>query len=119
MRLPQSTKAATWSAIGGLVAGMILMPYGFGYMSPSAAEKIAKTQTDTAVVAILAPECAAKFRALPDYAAKRAALEKAAGYQRDDLFPKELVSLPGTNYPDSDLVAACASAVLQQKAASN
>ena len=119
MKLPDSTKAATWSAVGGVIAGMALMSYGFGYMSPTAAEKIAKTQSDSAVVAVLAPACAAKFRELPDYVAKRAALEKAPTYERRDIFPKELVSLPGQTDPDSDLAAACAEAVLKMKAASN
>ena len=119
MKLPNSTKAASWSAFGGVIAGMALMSYGFGYMSPTAAEKIAKTQSDSAVVAVLAPTCAAKFRELPDYAAKRAALEKAASYERRDIFPKELISLPGQTYPDTELAAACAEAVLKMKTASN
>ena len=119
MKLPDSTKPATWSAIGGLIVGMAFMPYGFGYISAGAAEKIAKTRTDDAVVAVLTPECAAKFRALPDYAAKRDALEKAPVYQRSDMFPKELVTLPGQSYTNSDLVAACAAVVLKMKAAAN
>lgn len=117
MKLPNSSKPATWGAISGVIAGMILMSYGFGYMSPSAAEKLAKSRSDTAVVAILAPICATKFRELPDYAAKRAALEKAPPYQRDDIIPKDLISMPGQSYPDSGLTAACAEAVLKLKAA--
>jgi L-asparaginase/Glu-tRNA(Gln) amidotransferase subunit D len=119
VKLPASTKAATWSAVGGVVVGMVLMSYGFGYMSPSAAEKVAKTQSDAAVVAVLAPVCAAKFRELPDYAAKRAALEKASAYERRDIFPKELVTLPGKTYTDADLASACSEAVLKMKAASS
>ena len=119
VKLPASTKAATWSALGGVIVGMALMSYGFGYMSPSATEKIAKTQSDAAVIAVLAPACAAKFRELPDYAAKRAALEKASDYQRSDIFPKELVTLPGKTYTDADLASACTEAVLKMKAASN
>ena len=119
MKLPPSTKAATWSAIGGVIVGMALMPYAFGYISSGDAEKIARTRTDNAVVAVLTPECAAKFRALPDYAAKRAALEKASSYQRSEMFPKELVTLPGQSYSNSDLVSACTEAVLKMKAAAN
>lgn len=119
MKLPASTKTATWSAVGGVIVGMALMSYGFGYMSPTAAEKIAQTRADTAVVAVLAPDCAVKFRALPDYAAKREALATASSYQRSDLFPKELVTLPGKSYTDSDLVTACSAAILKMKAAAN
>jgi hypothetical protein len=119
VHLPPSTKAATWSAIAGVIVGMALMPYAFGYISAGDAEKIAKTRTENALVAVLTPECAAKFRALPDYAAKRDALEKAPSYQHSGMFPKELVSLPGQSYTNSDLVAACAAVVLKMKAAAN
>jgi hypothetical protein len=119
MQLPASTKPAIWSALGGVIVGMVLMSYGFGYMSPTAAEKVAKTRADQAVVAVLTPECAAKFRALPDYVAKRDALEKASTYQRSGMFPKELVTLPGQSYADSDLVNACTAAILKMKAAAN
>jgi hypothetical protein len=119
MKFPNSTKPALWSAVGGVIAGMVLMSYGFGYTSPSSAEKVAQQRADGAVVAILAPGCAAKFRMLPDYVAKREALEKAAAYQRSDVIPKELTTLPGKSYTDSDLVAACAAEILKQKTASN
>lgn len=119
MKFPEATKPALWSAVAGVAVGMALMSYGFGYMSPSSAERIAQQRSESAVVAVMAPECAAKFRALPDYAAKRAALEKAAAYQRSDLIPKELVSLPGKSYTDSDLVAACSAEILKEKAAAN
>ena len=74
---------------------------------------------DSAVVAVLAPLCAAKFRELPDYLAKRAALEKVSAYERRDMLPKELVTLPGKSYTDADLASACTEAVLKMKAASN
>jgi hypothetical protein len=119
MKFPESTKPALWSGMAGAVVGMALMSYGFGYMSPSSAEKIAQQRADSAVVAVLAPQCAAKFRTLPDYTTKRDALEKAAGYQRSDLIPKELVTLPGKGYPDSDLVAACSAEIFKEKAAAN
>jgi hypothetical protein len=47
------------------------------------------------------------------------ALEKAPVYQRSDMFPKELVTLAGQSYTNSDLVAACAAVVLKMKAAAN
>lgn len=119
MELPASTKPAALSALAGVVVGMVLMSYGFGYISPSAADKIAKTRSDTAMIGVLAPVCAAKFRELPDYAAKRAALEKASAYERRDVFPKELVTLPGQSYADPELMSACSEAVLKVKAAAN
>jgi hypothetical protein len=119
MKFSDSIKPAAWGGVGGVIVGMTLMSYGFGYMSPSSAEKIAQQRTDSALVSVLAPECAVKFRALPDYTTKRAALEKAAAYQRSDLIPKELITFPGKGYPDSELVAACSAEILKEKAAAN
>ena len=67
-------KPALWSAAGGIVAGMLVLSYGFGYMSKIAAKNIADAQTEKAVVAALTPVCAEKFRALPDVAARTAIL---------------------------------------------
>jgi hypothetical protein len=85
---------AHWLLLGRLVA-------------PHTAEKVANEKVSKAVVAVLAPICADKFRAMPDYAATHAALTKADSWKRSDQFPKELVTLPGESYPSSGLVDAC------------
>jgi hypothetical protein len=53
---------------------MLLLSYGFGFMSRNTAEKLASTSSEKAVIAVLAPVCADKFRALPDVAARTATL---------------------------------------------
>lgn len=56
----------------------IIIGFGWGGWSlGSTAERMAKEQSDVAVVAALAPVCADKFRALPDAEAKTMALSKA------------------------------------------
>jgi alpha/beta superfamily hydrolase len=109
-------KPALWSAAGGIVAGMLVLSYGFGYMSKTAAQNIADAQTEKAVVAALTPVCAEKFRALPDVAARTAILvaNKDNTYQMRPAFKDEeaLVTLPGKTYPENDLVSACATLVL-------
>ena len=66
------------------------------------------------VIAVLAPVCADKFRALPDVAARTATLvaDKDNSYKMREAFPEALITLPGKTYPDSDLTAACAGLVL-------
>jgi alpha/beta superfamily hydrolase len=109
-------KPALWSAAGGIVAGMLVLSYGFGYMSKTAAQNIADAQTEKAVVAALTPVCAEKFRALPDVAARTAILvaNKDNTYQMRPAFKDEeaLVTLPGKTYPENDLVSACATLIL-------
>jgi len=116
MQIPSETKPALWGAAGGIVAGMLVLSYGFGYMSNTNAQKIADAQTEKAVIAALTPVCAEKFRALPDVAARTAIIvgNKDNPYLMRAAFKDEeaLVTLPGKTYPETDLVSACAKLVL-------
>jgi alpha/beta superfamily hydrolase len=107
-------KPALWTGVGGVVVGMFLLSYGFGFMSRTAAEKMANTNSEKAVVAVLAPVCADKFRALPDVGARTATLvaDKDDFYKMREAFPEAMITLPDKSYPDSDLTAACAALIL-------
>jgi len=107
-------KFCLWSGAGGVVAGMFLLSYGFGFVSPTTAEKMSGTSSEKAVIAVLAPVYADKFDALPDAAARTATLvaDKDNSYKMRDAFPEALITLPGKGYPDSDLTAACAGLIL-------
>ena len=93
---------------------MVLLSYGFGFMSRTTAEKLASTSSERAVIAVLAPVCADKFRALPDVAARTATLvaNKDSSWEMRKAFPETLITLPGKSYPDSDLTTACAGLIL-------
>ena len=107
-------KPSLWTGVGGVVVGMFLLSYGFGFMSRNAAEKLASMSSERAVIAVLAPVCADKFAALPDVAARTATLvaDKDNSYKMRDAFPEAMITLPGKSYPDSDLTAACAGLIL-------
>ena len=107
-------KPSLWTGVGGVVAGMFLLSYGFGFMSRNAAEILASTSSEKAVIAVLAPVCADKFGALPDVAARTAIIvaDKDNSYKMRDAFPEALITLPGKTYPDSDLTEACAGLIL-------
>ncbi len=107
-------KPSLWTGAGGVVVGMMLLSYGFGFMSGTTAEKLARTSSETAVIAVLAPVCAEKFRALPDVAARTATLvaNQDYPYNMRESFPEALVTFPGKSYPNSDLIAACANLIL-------
>ncbi len=91
----------------GAVATMFVGFYWGGWSLNSTAQKMAAEKSSAAVVSVLAPVCAEKFRALPDTDAKQAALIKVNSWKRRDEFPKEFVTLPGETYPSSALVDAC------------
>ena len=99
-----------WTGAGGVVVGMLLLSYGFGFMSQATAEKLASTTSERAVIA-----GADKFRALPDVAARKATLvaDKDNSYKMREAFPEALITLPGKSYTDSDLAAACAGLILE------
>ena len=107
-------KPSLWTGAGGVVVGMLLLSYGFGFMSRTTAEKLASTSSEKAVIAVLAPVCADKFGALPDVEARTAIIvaDKDNFYKMRDAFPEALITLPGGSYPDSDLAAACAGLIL-------
>jgi hypothetical protein len=93
---------------------MFLLSYGFGFMSRNSAEELANANSERAVVAVLAPVCADKFRALPDVAARTATLvaDKDDSYKMREAFPEAMITLPDKSYPDSDLTSACAGLIL-------
>ena len=107
-------KPSLWSGAGGVVLGMFLLSYGLGFMSRNAAEELASTNSARAVIAVLAPVCADKLRALPDAAARTATLvaDKDDSYKMREAFPEAMITLPDKSYPDSDLTTACAGLIL-------
>ena len=110
----QVIKPCLWAGAAGVVGGMWLLSNVFGFMSTSTAEKLAAAKSETAIIAVLAPVCADKFRALSDVTTRTATLvaDKDNAYKMRAAFPEALITLPGKTYPDMDLTAACAALVL-------
>lgn len=104
-----------WGTATGAVVWWIVLSFVFGWTSSSTAQKQAAHQSEQAVVAALAPICAANFMALPDASAKKAALAKAETWQRREIIPEKWVTLPGGSGADFGLVAACSKLVLDEQ----
>ena len=113
----ESLKRLLQGAAAGAVATMIVGFSWGGWSLGSTADKMAKEQSNLAVVAALAPICADKFRALPDAEARKAALSKVDPWKRRDEFPKDVLTLPGQSYPSSGLVDACYTLLVAPKSA--
>ena len=113
----ESLKRLLQGAAVGAVATMFVGFYWGGWSLGSTTDKIAKERSDLAVITVLAPVCADKFRALPDAEAKIVALSKAESWMRAKEFPQELVALPGETYPSSTLVNACYALLAPKSAA--
>ena len=104
------------AAVGAVATIFVGFSWG-GWSLGSTADKMAKEQSERAVVAALAPVCADKFRAQPDAEAKTVALSKVDAWQRGEQFPKEFVTPPGQTYPSSALIYACSTLLLTPKSA--
>ena len=104
-------------AVAGAVATIFIGFNWGGWSLGSTADKLAKEQSESAVLAALAPVCADKFRAQPDAAAKTIALSKVDSWKRVDEFPKEFVTLPGETFPSSALAGACYALLMAPKSA--
>jgi hypothetical protein len=113
----ESRKRLLQGAAVGAVATIVVGFYWGGWSLGSTAEKMAKERSELAVIAVLAPVCADKFRALPDAKAKTVALSKVYPWKRADEFPNEFVTLPGETSPSSALVDACSTLLLAPKSA--
>jgi hypothetical protein len=110
-------QGAALGAVLTIVVGFNWTGHGFGWVTAGTADKLARERAQTAVIAVLGPACAAKFNAQTDATAKKAALAQASSWDRRKLFADEWVALPGSTYPNSDLVDLCASLILTPQAA--
>src|SRR3984893_15028027 len=90
-------KPSLWTGAGGVVVGMILLSYGFGFMNPTTAEKLAGTSSERAVISVLAPLRAVNPRSLPDVAARTSTMiaDKDNSYKMREAFPEAMITLPG------------------------
>ena len=91
----QSLTRLLQGAAVGAVATMIVGFNWGGWSLSSTADKMAKEQSDLAVVRALAPVCADKFRALPDAAAKTIALSKVEFVEASGRVPQGVCDPPG------------------------
>jgi hypothetical protein len=113
----ESLKRLSQGAVVGAIATIVVGFNWGGWSLGSTADKMAREQSKLAVVAVLAPVCADKFRAQPDATAKTIALSKVYPWKRAEEFPKEFVTLPGETDPSSALVDACYALLLAPKSA--
>ena len=102
------------SNIASFIAGMLVLAFGFGFMSQGTHEKLAKESTETAIRPYLASTCAAQFRELPDYETRKAALvaKPGDGYATRQAIPEKLVALPGQRWADDKIAAECAKLII-------
>jgi hypothetical protein len=107
------------SNIASFLAGMLVLAFGFGFMSQGTHEKLATASAQEVVRPYVARSCASQFRELADYEARKAVLvaKKGDAYGMRQAIPEALVSLPGQRWADDKIAAECAALIVNPPAA--
>ena len=110
MRRYPSLKPGIWGVVVGAAAISVVGFSSFGWTLGSTAERMAKEQSQNAVVAVLAPICVEKFQHQADAATKLIEFKKvSSSWDRRSIIEKGgWATMPGTDAPSSAVVTACA-----------
>jgi hypothetical protein len=102
-------KPAIWGAVVGAVA-IIILGFGvFGWVLGSTADRMAKDQSEAAVVVALTPVCVSRFEAQADATTKLADLKRVSSWDQSSLIEKGgWATAPGSDTPNSEVARACA-----------
>lgn len=110
MKKYPSLKPGIWGAVTGAVAISVIGFSSFGWTLGSTAERMAREQAHTAVVAVLAPICVEKFQHQADAATKLNEFKRVPSWwdRRSIIEKGGWATMPGTDAPSSAVVTACA-----------
>jgi hypothetical protein len=110
MKKDPSLKPAIWGAAIGAAAISVVGFSSLGWTLGSTAERMAKEQAQTSVVAVLAPICVEKFQQQADAATKLSEFKKvSSSWDRRSIIEKGgWATMPGTGASSSAVVTACA-----------
>jgi hypothetical protein len=122
MEISRETRAAVtpalWGAAGGAIALAIVGFTWGGWVTGGNAEKLAKSQVETAVVAALSPVCVEKFRQEAGAAENLAEMKKVRAWEQSRFIEKGgWATASGGTEPHSAVARACAEALGSDKAA--
>ncbi|MEZ5933985.1 MAG: hypothetical protein R3F54_19010 [Alphaproteobacteria bacterium] len=110
----ESIKPALLGAASGAVAPAIVGFGWAGWVTGGTAEAMAKTQAKSAIVAALAPICAARFQADSSFGAKLTELNETRTCQRPAFIEDGgWATMPGSEKGDRDVAKACAEMIIE------
>jgi hypothetical protein len=108
MNAPEWLKPALQGAVAGGVAVAIVGFSWGGWVTDSAARKMAADQAKTEVIAALVPICIEQSKADPKLEDTLMRLKETAIYQRRDMLMKAgWATMPGSSEPNRNVADAC------------
>lgn len=109
------TRLLQGTAFGAVAVIAVGFNWG-GWMLGGTAEKLAEDGAKSAVVSVLAPICADKFRQAADMTGNLAMLKKESTYQQANFVDKDgWAILPGNDKASSGVAKACAAILVDLK----
>jgi hypothetical protein len=119
MNLTMIQKDAKPFLVGALAGAVLLAWVGFqlvGWKSPSASERLIKTQADAAMIAELSKICSVQFNNAPNLPARLAELKKTERWSRGGVIAKAgFATMPGEKEPFNGVAEACANLVVPEQ----
>lgn len=117
MNIPEWLKPGLYGAGAGAAALAIVGFSWGGWVTESSANKIAETQAQAAVVAMLAPICVEQFQHSSDPQDSLEQLIKTNSWERRSFIEdRGWATMPGSDTPFSGVANACASLLSNLKA---
>jgi hypothetical protein len=105
----ESLRRLLQGALVGVLATMVIGFYWGGWMLGSTAAQMAETKANAALVAVLAPMCADRFRSASDATLNMAQLKKVNSWMQDSYIEKGgWATFAGMASQDRGIAQACA-----------
>lgn len=110
----EKAKPILMGAVGGAVV-LAIVGFGWGgWVTGGTAEEMADKRGKSAMVAALAPICAAKFQEDSGFDTKLSELNETSAYQRAAFIEKGgWATMPGSEKGDRDVAKACAEMITE------
>lgn len=108
MNIPEWVKPGLYGAASGAIAVAIIGFSWGGWMTGGAAVKMANSEAQKEVVAVLAPICVEQSKLDPQAATTLAKLKDTATYKRRDMLMETgWATMPGSTTADRKVASAC------------
>jgi len=112
--LQPSKTMLVWSCAGSVVVALVVGFTWGGWVTGGTAEAMADKRGKSAMVAALAPICAAKFQGDSSFDTKLSELNETRSYQRAAFIEKGgWATMPGSEKGDRDVAKACAEMITE------
>jgi hypothetical protein len=116
IHLPEWVQPGLWGAFAGAVVIAVVALSAGWVVTNGSAQRTAKSQSDKAVIAALAPICVAQFKSAPqnEQSTHLAALEKEPSWDRGDYVEKHgWATMPGSKAANDAVAETCTSELLK------